>query len=150
MDTRDAIKLAESKGLDLIEISPNATPPVAKIMDYGRFKYEEKKKAKEVKKKAHLTETKSLQIKIGTGENDLQLKARKASEWLREGHRIKIELYLVGRSKYSENEFKQERLDRILKLISEQYKISEPLKKSPKGMMLVIERDTTKKVKEEK
>lgn len=147
MDTRDAIKLAESKGLDLIEISPNATPPVAKIMDYGRFKYEEKKKAKEVKKKAHLTETKSLQIKIGTGENDLQLKAKKASEWLKEGHRIKIELYLVGRSKYSENDFKQERLDRILKLISEQYKISEPLKKSPKGMMIVIERDTTKKPK---
>lgn len=145
MDTREAIALAESKGLDLIEISPNAVPPIAKIMDYGKFKYEEKKKLKETKKKAHLTETKSLQVKIGTGEHDLQLKAKRASEWLREGHRIKIELYLVGRSKYAENDFKKERIDRILKLITEPYKIADSIKKSPKGMMMVIEKDRVKK-----
>lgn len=149
MDSRDAVALAESKGLDLIEISPNANPPVVKIMDYGKFKYDEKKKAKEVKKKAHLTETKSIQVKIGTGDDMLALKARKASEWLKEGHRIKVELYLVGRSKYSERDFKQERLDRVLKLITERYKIAEPLKKSPKGIMMVIEKDRSKPKDEE-
>lgn len=145
MDTREAIALAESKGLDLIEISPNAVPPVAKIMDFGKYKYEEKKKLKETKKKAHLTETKSLQIKIGTGDNDLALKAKKAIEWLQEGHRIKIELYLVGRSKYSEKDFQKERLDRILNLITEPFKIADPIKKSPKGIMTVIERDKSPK-----
>lgn len=145
METRAAIALAESKGLDLIEISPNAVPPVTKIMDFGKYKYEEAKKSKEAKKKAHLTETKSLQVKIGTGENDLQLKARKAMEWLKEGHRIKIELYLVGRSKFSEKDFQKERLDRILNLITEPYKIADSIKKSPKGIMLVIEKDRAKK-----
>ena len=145
MDTREAIQLAESKGLDLIEISPNAVPPVAKIMDFGKYKYEESKKAKEAKKKAHITETKSIQIKIGTGDDMLAMKAKKASEWLKEGHRIKVELYLVGRSKYAEQDFKQERLDRILKLITENYKIAQPLVKSPKGMMVILEKDRTKK-----
>lgn len=149
MDTRDAIALATEKGLDLIEISPNANPPVTKIMDYGKFKYEQKKKAKEQKKKVHQTETKSIQVKIGTGDDMLSMKAKKASEWLKEGHRIKVELYLVGRSKYAEKDFKQERLDRILKLITENYKIAQPLKKSPKGMMVIIERDTSKKKEEE-
>lgn len=146
MGTREAVELALSKGLDLIEISPNAVPPVAKIMDFGKYKYEEAKKAKEVKKKAHLTETKSVQIKIGTGENDLLLKAKKAEEWLREGHRIKIELYLVGRSKFSEKDFKKERLDRILNLIKEPFKIADSIKPSPKGIMLVIEKDRPKKL----
>ena len=114
-------------------------------MDYGKYKYEESKKSKEAKKKAHLTETKSLQVKIGTGENDLLLKAKKAGEWLREGHRIKIELYLVGRSKYSQKDFQKERLDRILKLIDEPFKIADSIKPSPKGIMLVIEKDRAKK-----
>lgn len=145
MDTREAITLAESKGLDLIEISPNAVPPVAKIMDFGKYKYEEAKKSKEAKKKAHLTETKSIQIKIGTGENDLLLKAKKANEWLQEGHRVKVELYLVGRSKFSEKDFKKERLDRILNLITEPFKIADSIKPSPKGIMVVIEKDRLKK-----
>jgi translation initiation factor IF-3 len=144
MDSRDAIALAQEKGLDLIEISPNAKPPVAKIMDYGKFKYDEKKKAKEQKKKTHQTETKAIQVKIGTGDDMLTLKAKKASEWLKEGHRIKVELYLVGRSKYTDKDFKQERLDRILNLITENYKIAQPLKKSPKGMMVIIEKDKSK------
>lgn len=145
MDTREAIALAQSKNLDLIEISPNAVPPVAKIMDYGKYKYEEAKKTKEAKKKAHLTETKSLQVKIGTGENDLSLKAKKADEWLKEGHRIKIELYLVGRAKYTEKNFQKERLDRVLKLIQEPFKIADQIKPSPKGIMVVIEKDRPKK-----
>jgi translation initiation factor IF-3 len=143
--TRDAIKMAEERGLDLIEVSDKTNPPIAKMMDYGKFQYEQKKKNKEIKAKAHTTETKSIQIKVGTGEGDLEMKARRASEWLKEGHRIKVELYLVGRSKYTEDKFKQERLERVLKLITESYKIAEPLKKSPRGVMVTIEKDTSKK-----
>ncbi|MDQ5953024.1 MAG: translation initiation factor [Patescibacteria group bacterium] len=139
--------MAQERGLDLIEVSDKTNPPIAKIMDYGKFQYEQNKKAKELKAKAHTTETKSIQIKVGTGEGDLEMKAKKASEWLKEGHRIKVELYLVGRTKFSEMKFKQERLERILKLITENFKISEPLKQSPRGVMVTIERDNSKKVK---
>jgi translation initiation factor IF-3 len=147
--TRDAIAMAQERGLDLIEVSDKSVPPIAKIMDYGKFQYEQKKKAKEIKAKAHTTETKSLQIKVGTGEGDLKMKADRASQWLKEGHRIKVELYLVGRTKFTENKFKQERLERVLNLITENFKISEPLKQSPRGVMVTIERDNSKKVKAE-
>ncbi len=135
----EALSKAEVKQLDLIEISPNAKPPIAKIMDYGRFQYQQKKKQKEAKAKAHPTETKSIQVKIGTSEHDLGLKAKKASQWLKEGHRIKLGLYLVGRAKYSEMNFKKERLKRILNLITEEYKVAEEAKRSPKGVAMVLE-----------
>ena len=140
LSTSDAIEKAKNRGLDLIEISPKAVPPVAKIMDYGKFQYEQKKKLKVARAKAHVTETKSIQVKIGTSEHDLGLKAKKVNAWLSEGHRIKITLFLVGRAKYSEFDFKKERLERILNLITEEYKVAEAAKKSPKGLIVVIEK----------
>lgn len=137
---KEALELAESKGLDLIEISPNANPPVAKIMDFGKYQYEANKKLKKAKSGAKITETKSIQIKIGTGDHDLGLKAKTASKWLSEGHRIKAELFLSGRSKFMDEKFLKERLDRLLHLITEDYKISEPYKKSPKGLIITIEK----------
>ena len=136
----EALKEAEGRKLDLILISPKANPPVAKIMDYGRFQYGEKKKLKEQKAKAHVTETKSVQMKIGTGEHDLELKARRVSEWLSEGNRVKIDLFLWGRYKYMEFSFLKERLVRFLHLVSTEYKIADEIKKSPKGLTVVIER----------
>jgi len=134
-----ALEMAEEAGLDLVEISADAKPPVAKIIEYGKFLYElQKKKKRSGAGKA--TETKSVQVKIGTGEHDLALKAKNASKWLSEGHRIKVELYLSGRSKYMEEAFLKERLNRILNLITEDYKIAESCKKSPKGLALTIER----------
>ena len=141
MATKDAIELARNKGLDLIEISPNAAPPIAKIMEYGKFQYEQNKKQKKAKAAAKPTETKSIQIKIATGEHDLALKAKTASNWLKEGHRIKIELYLSGRAKYMQEAFLKERLERILHLITENYKIADDFKKGPKGIVVTIERD---------
>ena len=79
MQIQDALAKARELGLDLIEISPNANPPVAKITDYGKFKYEQKKKEKDVKAKAHVTETKVTQVKIGTSERDMHIKASKAA-----------------------------------------------------------------------
>ena len=135
----DALEKAQEEGLDLIEISPNANPPVAKIMDYGKFQYAEQKKRREAKTKSHVTETKSVQVKIGTGEHDLNLKASKAASWLKEGHRVKVDLFLWGRYKYMEFEFLRERLERFLKLIPEDYKLATPIAKSPKGLSTVIE-----------
>lgn len=136
----EALAKSAELELDLIEISPTAKPPVAKIADYGKFLYEQKKKAKEARAKAHSVEVKNIQIKVGTSENDLSLKAKKASEWLKEGNRVKIDLFLRGRIKYMDRSFLKERLERILKLISIDYKVAEEAKKSPKGLSLIIEK----------
>ncbi len=137
----DALAKAAEAGLDLIEISPGAVPPVAKIADYGKFLYEVSKKQKVAKSKSHTTEVKNVQVKIGTGEHDLALKAKKASEWLSEGHKVRIDLFLTGRSKYMEFNFLKERLDRILRLITIPFKVAEEAKKGPKGLTVVIEKD---------
>ncbi|QQG38181.1 MAG: translation initiation factor IF-3 [Candidatus Kaiserbacteria bacterium] len=142
---KEAIARAQEAGLDLIEISPNAQPPVCKITDYGKFKYEQKKKEKEVKAKAHITETKVTQVKIGTSERDMHIKASKAAEWLKEGHRVKVDLFLWGRYKYMEFNFLKERLERFLAIIPEHYKIAEPVQKSPKGLAVTLERDPQKR-----
>lgn len=140
LSIRDALELAQSKGLDLIEISPNAVPPVGKIMDFGKYQYEMSKKLKKAKAGAKLTETKSIQVKIGTGDHDLELKAKTASKWLKEGHRIKVELFLSGRAKYMDEKFLRERLDRVLHLITENYKVSDSYKRGPKGLIVTIEK----------
>lgn len=145
MKREDAMAAAREAGLDLIEISPNAVPPVAKIMDFGKFQYLEAKKAREVKAKSHVTETKGMQVKIGTGEHDLALKAKRAAAWLVEGHRVKVDLFLWGRYKYMEEAFLKERLERFLQRIPAEYKIAEPIKRSPKGFSTVIERNAGKK-----
>jgi len=135
-----ALHEAQARGQDLIEISPNANPPVAKIMDYGKFQYAENKKQKVAKTKAHTVEIKNIQVKVGTGDHDLELKAKKASGWLKDGNRIKIDLFLPGRTKYMDIKFLEERMARVLKLITEQYKIADPAKKSPKGLSIIIEK----------
>lgn len=135
-----ALGKAIDAGLDLIEISPNAVPPVCKIADFGKFQYEQKKKQKEIKGKLKTVEVKSIQVKVGTGENDLQIKAKQTSEWLGEGHRVKVELFLPGRTKYMEQSFLESRLERLLKFLTVGYKMAEKPQKSPKGLTAVIEK----------
>lgn len=145
MSLSDALNLAEDLGVDLIEINSKTNPPLVKLMEYGKYQYEQKKKAQKAKAGAKTTETKSIQIKIGTGDHDLELKAKTASKWLKEGHRIKVELFLRGRSKSMDEPFLKERLDRVLHFITENYKIAESHKRSPKGLSIVIEKDKNAK-----
>ena len=144
MDTVDALKSAQSLGLDLIEISPNTEPPVAKIADYGKFEYERSKKEKAAKVKQKISETKEVQIKVGTGDNDMKLKAKKAGEWLMEGHRVRAELFLKGRYKGMDEAFLKTRLDKFIVLIPVPYRVAEPVAKSPKGFAAIIEKDNRK------
>jgi translation initiation factor IF-3 len=88
MDTRDAIRLARSKGLDLIEVAPQARPPVCRIMDYGKFKYQQRKREKEARK--HHKELKEIRLTPQIGEHDLMHRIRNAEEFLREGHRVRV------------------------------------------------------------
>ena len=89
-------------------------------------------------------------MKIGTGEHDLNLKAKKAAEWLQEGHRVKVDLFLWGRYKYMEFNFLKERLERFLTVIPEPFKIAEAIQKGPKGLSVSIERDASKKAPQPK
>jgi translation initiation factor IF-3 len=145
-----ALAAAKAAGKDLIEISPSAVPPVAKIMDYGKFEYERSKKEKVAKAKVKVSETKEVQIKVGTGDNDMALKARKAAEWLSEGHRVRAELFLKGRYKGMEEAFLKTRLEKFLTRIPYGYKVAEPITRSPKGFAAVIERDLAAQAKREK
>lgn len=135
-----ALVEARNRGADLIEVSPTATPPVAKIMDYGKYQYDEKKKVKDSRSRAQASEMKNIQVKIGTGDHDLELKAKRVSEWIAEGNRVKIDLYLVGRSKFMDFKFLKERLERILKLVTEEYRVSQEPLKGPKGVTVIIEK----------
>lgn len=143
MTRADALAKAGEQGLDLIEIAPDAKPPVAKIVDYGKFQYEQKKKLKELRANTKTSEVKNVQIKTGTSSNDLELKAKRASEWLDEGHRLQAELYLRGRAKYMDKAFLEERLTKFLGMMSVPYKIVEDFRKSPKGLVILVERGKT-------
>ncbi len=140
LSLKEAMEKAEEMELDLVEIASDTDPPVAKIMSYGKYQYDQKKKAQKAKAKAHSVETKAIQIKPGTGEHDLNLKAKKISAWLKKGNRVRVELFLRGRSKYMEKSFLEKRLQRVLDLIAEPYKVADGPKKSPKGLAVIVER----------
>jgi translation initiation factor IF-3 len=97
MTTKDAIELAQSRGVDLVEIAPNNDPPVCKIIDYGKFKYQEQKKKNEAKKKQKVMETKEVKIRPGTGDHDYDVKLRNARKFISEGQRVKFSLRFKGR-----------------------------------------------------
>jgi len=141
ISTEEALQRAQALGLDLVEISPNAVPPVAKITDYGKFEYERSKKERAARAKVKVSETKEVQIKVGTGENDMRLKAKKAAEWLAEGHRVRIELFLKGRYKGMDEAFLKTRLEKFMLLIPYAYKVAEPIARAPKGFAGILERD---------
>lgn len=146
LSLKDAMKEAASRGKDLVELSPNARPVVVKITDYGQYKYDLKRKTRDAKQKQKTVETKTVQVKPNTGEGDLIVKAKNISKWLKEGHRIKVELYLRGRIKYAEKDFLQERMERVLHFVSEPYTIADGPKKSPKGLTAILEKASKKQI----
>lgn len=97
MTTRDAQNRAFAVGLDLVEISPNADPPVAKILDFGKFKYEQQKKKNEAKKKQKVIEIKEIKVRPNIDENDYQVKMRAMKSFIEEGDKVKVTLRFRGR-----------------------------------------------------
>ncbi len=95
---RDALKKAEELGLDLVEISPTASPPVCKIMDYKKFLYEQKKKQKEMKAKAAKVVVKEIRLGPNTDEHDFEFKVKHAIKFLQEGAKVKVDVFFKGRS----------------------------------------------------
>jgi len=97
MLTDEALRRARESGLDLVEVAPEAKPPVCKIMDYGKFKYEQKKKAHQAKAKQKVVQLKELRLRPKTEEHDLLIKVRKAKEFLEAGDRVQVNMLFKGR-----------------------------------------------------
>jgi translation initiation factor IF-3 len=97
MDVRDAIRAAREKGLDLVEVAPNAEPPVCKIIDFGKFQYEAKKKANEAKKKQVTITVKEVKFRPNTDDHDYDYRMKHARGWLQDGDKVKATIWFRGR-----------------------------------------------------
>ncbi|MEO0180410.1 MAG: translation initiation factor IF-3 [candidate division WOR-3 bacterium] len=135
MSIREALDLAYSKELDLVEVAPTATPPVCRIMDYGKFIYQEKKKQRE--SKGHTSEVKEISLRPNISEHDLGVKLRKAREFLDEGHKVRFRLVFKGREIVHSEEYK-EILFRIAEALDDVAKVeSQPVLNGKIMLMLV-------------
>ena len=114
LSTQEALRRAQERGLDLVEVNPKADPPVCKILDFGKYKYDEKKKAKEAKRKQTVVEIKEIKLRPKTDDHDLAFKARAARRFLEAGHKVKFTVRFRGRE-ITHPEKAQEQLDWITK-----------------------------------
>jgi len=139
LPTFEALKMAKEKGLDLVEVGPQMKPPIAKIMDYGKYMYRKEKQEKGgVKQKDQ--EVKTVRVGFKTGEHDLKFKSEQIDDFLKEGHPVKIELTLRGREKALAHMGK-EKLTNFIKLISEPHVIQHSISRSPFGWIIFIRKD---------
>lgn len=140
MSREEALKLARDKGLDLIEVAPIASPPVARIMDYGKYLYREEKEWRKQRAKQKKDLLKIIRLNLNTGLNDLKIKAKKADEFLNEGLRVQIDLVLKGRAKYQKtfSDLAKKKIEDFLKIITVPTKIISELKKHPRGWNVTI------------
>jgi translation initiation factor IF-3 len=115
---REAQELAEERGLDLVEVAPNASPPVCRLMDYGKFRYEQSKKEREARKNQKQTDLKEVRLKPRTDEHDLEVKANRARKFLKAGDKVKFTVRFRGRELAHTN-IGREMLERIIELLQD-------------------------------
>lgn len=137
MDLEGAFRLAEERRLDVIEIAPSANPPVVKIMDFGKFRYAEAKKERE-RPREHQTEVKMLRIGFKTGRHDLELRAKQSEEFLRQGHKVKVDMVLRGREK-ALREYARSRFQEFLALVPGTA-LEQGIKPTPRGFTVILKR----------
>lgn len=143
MSSREALSIAEGRGLDLIEIAPTASPPTCKIMDYGKWKYENKKKEKEAKKKQTVITVKEIQVRPRTDEHDIEVKVRHARRFLLDGDKVKVNLRFMGRE-LAHQEFGLATLKRVEKMLSDIAISEAPPKVEGKQAFLLMSPDPIK------
>jgi translation initiation factor IF-3 len=131
------IELAEAAGLDLVEISPNANPPVCKIMDFGKFKYEQQKRESEARKKQKIIEVKEVKFRPGTDTNDYDVKMRNVYKFLANGDKVKITLRFRGREMAHLN-LGRELLERVAEDVKEEGKVENMPKMEGRQMIMMI------------
>lgn len=137
VDLQKALQIAADAGLDLVEISPNAKPPVCKILDFSRFKYDAKKKQQESKKKQKKTSLKEMKFKVNIAQGDFDVKLNKIKKFLEGGDKVKISLWFKGREIVHKDKGK-ELFDRILAVIESLAKIESEPKMEGKQIIMVV------------
>jgi len=137
LETADALALAVRKGLDLVEIAPNQRPPVCRIMDYGKFKYEEKKKEQASRRKQHQVQVKELRVRPGTGEHDLQTKVKRAREFLEGGDKVLVCCLFRGRQ-MAHKEVGEQVINEVVKHLADIAKVEAPVRQEGRRMVLML------------
>ena len=133
----DAMELAERAGLDLVEISPNATPPVCKIMDFGKFKYEQQKRESEARKKQKTIDVKEVKLRPGTDNHDFERKLNDAIKFLENGDMVKVTLRFRGRDMAHQN-LGREQLEKIAERVEGIGKVENMPKMEGRQMVMMI------------
>lgn len=134
---RDALIAAEEAGLDLVEVSPNAEPPVCKILDYGKFKYEAQKKAAEARKKQKIIEVKEIKLRPNIDDNDYDVKMRAARRFLEEGDKVKVTMRFRGRE-MAHQDLGMNVLVRVKDLLDDLAKVEQMPKLEGKQMIMIL------------
>lgn len=142
METPAALKIAQERGLDLIEIAPTVRPPVCKIMDFGKFKYEREKGEREHGKKQKEVEVKGIRIGFTTGRHDLELRAKQAQKFLKDGDKVRIDMKLSGREKAHGN-LALERFHKFMDMVGD-FTLEMSPKRFPQGFIAIITKKITK------
>lgn len=137
MSSSEALRMAQDRGLDLVEVNPKAEPPVCKVMDYGRFKYEEKKKANEARKRQTVVEIKEVKVRPKTDEHDLDTKIKHIRRFLEEGNKAKVTVRFRGRE-VTHPEKGREVLDDIIKALEGTIIIEQTPQMEGKTMTLLM------------
>ncbi len=140
MKTFDALKLARERELDLAEVGPNVQPPIAKIMDYGKYIYRKERQEKKSGPKQKEQERKTVRVGFKTGTHDLEFKAKQIEGFLNEGHIVKIELTLRGREKALAH-LGKEKLNNFIKQITGEFTVQDNVKRSPFGWTTTIKKN---------
>ena len=137
LDTFDAIRKAEDFGLDLVEVQPNADPPVCKILDYGKFKYEAQKRANEARKKQKIIDVKEIKLRPNIDEHDYQVKMRNVQKFLNAGDKVKVTLRFRGRE-MAHHELGANVLTRVREETDEFAKVEAMPKMEGRQMIMVL------------
>ena len=137
MSIRAALHIAEEAGVDLVEIAPMANPPVCRVMDYGKFKYQEQKRAHEAKLKQKQVQVKEIKLRPGTDENDYQIKLRNMMRYLEEEDKVKVTLRFRGRE-MAHQEFGMRQLERIKADLDAVGQVEQMPKMEGRQMIMVI------------
>ncbi len=143
VDLDEALKAAAAAGLDLVEVSPNADPPVCKILDFGKYKYEQQKKAAEARKKQKTVDVKEVKIRPGIEEHDYNVKMRNARRFLEEGNKVKVTMRFRGREMAHQN-IGRDLLQRMRGELEDIGKIELEPKMEGRQIIMVMGPDNTK------
>ena len=135
--TPEALRMAKDKGLDLVEVSPNANPPVCKILDYGKYRFEQEKKLRDAKKNQKVLKLKEIRMQPKIGSGDLDTKAKHIQEFLDEGDKVKVTIRFRGRE-LAHTELGYEVLNEVLKRLTSAYNIEKPAAMDGRNMSVTI------------